>query len=313
MSADSGVQWLSVRERGSVLGLRFLIFMITLGGRWLVRLFMWPVALYYVVFHGTVRRSLRDYHTRLDGEHPSFWTLFRHVRRFANIAVDRFFLVKGRFNLFQFTETGKEHLDALTASRTGAILLGAHLGSFEAMRALSRDCALPLNVVGYFGNAKAFNAALEKYDPSCNVKLIEIEPGSVSFVFKIKKCIDRGELVAILGDRVGLSGQTVEASFLGEPAAFSAGVYAMASVLRCPVYFTAALYSEPNRYDLYCEPFAEQIELPRGDRQAALARYAQLFADRLEHYCRKAPDNWFNFYDYWAKPVVEERESKEAA
>jgi predicted LPLAT superfamily acyltransferase len=25
----------------------------------------------------------------------------------------------------------------------------------------------------------------------------------------------------------------------------------------------------------------------------------QRYADRLEHYCRVAPYNWFNFYDFW--------------
>jgi predicted LPLAT superfamily acyltransferase len=29
--------------------------------------------------------------------------------------------------------------------------------------------------------------------------------------------------------------------------------------------------------------------------EQALKRYAQ----RLEHYCRMAPYNWFNFYDFW--------------
>jgi predicted LPLAT superfamily acyltransferase len=25
----------------------------------------------------------------------------------------------------------------------------------------------------------------------------------------------------------------------------------------------------------------------------------RLYASRLEHYCRDAPYNWFNFYDFW--------------
>jgi len=25
----------------------------------------------------------------------------------------------------------------------------------------------------------------------------------------------------------------------------------------------------------------------------------QKYVERLEHYCRLAPYNWFNFYDYW--------------
>jgi predicted LPLAT superfamily acyltransferase len=29
--------------------------------------------------------------------------------------------------------------------------------------------------------------------------------------------------------------------------------------------------------------------------EGAIARYAE----RLEHYARSAPDNWFNFHDFW--------------
>jgi predicted LPLAT superfamily acyltransferase len=43
------------------------------------------------------------------------------------------------------------------------------------------------------------------------------------------------------------------------------------------------------------------FELPRErrDRSAALSQVVQHFADRLAHYARLAPYNWFNLYDYW--------------
>jgi predicted LPLAT superfamily acyltransferase len=87
---------------------------------------------------------------------------------------------------------------------------------------------------------------------------------------------------------------------LGEPARFPAGPFIIASLLQCPVYLVFGLFHRPNRYDLYCEPFAERVQLPRKTRQQALTTYAQKFADRLEHYCRLGPYNWFNFYDFWS-------------
>jgi predicted LPLAT superfamily acyltransferase len=72
-------------------------------------------------------------------------------------------------------------------------------------------------------------------------------------------------------------------------------------MLKCPVYLTFGLYRDPDTYELHCEPFADRIELPRKERQAALARYAQKYAERLESYVKRAPDNWFNFYDFWRK------------
>jgi predicted LPLAT superfamily acyltransferase len=114
-----------------------------------------------------------------------------------------------------------------------------------------------------------------------------------------KEAIERGELVAVLGDRVGVNDKTATATFLGAPARFPTGPYTLAALLKCPIYLTFGLYAGGNRYDLYCEPFAEHLELPRGRREAAAAVHVQRYADRLEHHCRLAPLNWFNFYDFW--------------
>ena len=121
----------------------------------------------------------------------------------------------------------------------------------------------------------------------------------VDFMLRIRELIDEGALVALLGDRVGKDDRAVEVDFMGGRARFPTGPYLLASMLKCPVYLTFGLYRDPDGYDLHCEPFAERIELPRGERQEALERYAQQYADRLEHYTRSAPDNWFNFYDFW--------------
>jgi predicted LPLAT superfamily acyltransferase len=106
-------------------------------------------------------------------------------------------------------------------------------------------------------------------------------------------------MLAILGDRVGLNDKHVAVTFLGHTALFPTGPFLLAAALKCPVYLVFGLYSEPNRYDLYCEPFLDKVELPRSSRQRALQEVTQRFAERLEHYAKRAPYNWFNFYDFW--------------
>jgi predicted LPLAT superfamily acyltransferase len=53
---------------------------------------------------------------------------------------------------------------------------------------------------------------------------------------------------------------------------------------------------------LHCEPFENLIDLPRGAREEALHACVARYAARLEHHCRLAPYNWFNFYDFWSSP-----------
>ena len=75
------------------------------------------------------------------------------------------------------------------------MLLGAHLGSFEAMRAMATDKSLPLNIVGYFKNARLINGVLEKLNPGLAARVINVER-NMNFVLTLKERIDAGEMVA---------------------------------------------------------------------------------------------------------------------
>jgi predicted LPLAT superfamily acyltransferase len=143
------------------------------------------------------------------------------------------------------------------------------------------------------------NAALTKLNPLSSARLIARGDG-VEFMLRIREKLRQGDRVAILADRVAPGERVAEVDFLGAKARFPTGPYLLAALLKCPVYLTFGLYRAPNRYDLFCEPFEEEIQLPREARDEALHAYAQKFATRLEHYVRLAPDNWFNFYDFWS-------------
>jgi predicted LPLAT superfamily acyltransferase len=64
------------------------------------------------------------------------------------------------------------------------------------------------------------------------------------------------------------------------------------------------VYRGGNRYDLHFERLIEKPRLERAQRDEVIRQWAALYASRLEHYCRMAPFNWFNFYDFWAEADV---------
>lgn len=291
--------WLKVAESGALFGLRFLAVMATLLGRTPVRWLLRVIVFYYALVRRDAMRISADYLAQLQQPH-GFWDCYRHILCFAECTTDRFFFIRGLHHFFDIRANGRENLERLKQSGRGAILLGAHLGSFEAMHASGGVEGYQISVVGYFRNARLINEVLTTVGRGVHASLIEVSPGDVSFPLRLRDRIERGELLAILGDRL-VGGAEVEVDFLGRKARLPAGVYAIASVLKCPVYLTFGLYHPPNRYELYCELFAERIELPRGNRQEAIARYAQQYADRVAHYCRLAPNNWFNFYDFWSE------------
>jgi predicted LPLAT superfamily acyltransferase len=71
--------------------------------------------------------------------------------------------------------------------------------------------------------------------------------------------------------------------------------------MHAPGLLCLGLYRGKRRYDVHFELLTEAIDVPRARRREAIHGYLQQYVSRLEHYCRLAPYNWFNFYDYWQR------------
>jgi predicted LPLAT superfamily acyltransferase len=304
--------WLSRRERGTVFGIRAAFRLATLIGRPLTKPLVAAIAMWYRLTDKRAVRASQGWLERVTGERPGFWRVYRHFYTFAQVTMDRAFLLTDHTKRLRFTRTGQEHLEAQKATGHGAVLLGAHLGSYEAMRAGGRNETLRIKIVGYFANSKMINALMAELNPAATTEVIHLGEDPAGVMANVKDALERGDFVGMMADRTGLSERTVEATFFGERARFASGPFLLASILRCPVYLAFGIYRAPNRYDLFCEPFADRVEIPRADREGALRDWAQRYAERLEHHARQAPDNWFNFFDFWATARQQEAQRDEA-
>lgn len=291
--------WLSQGERGAIWAIRITAFWVGILGRKPARLLVCGLAAYYAVFDRTARRASAQWLERVHGKAPGFGEIYRHILCFAQVTLDRLLFVRGTLGAFEIKRTGTEALEAQVATGKGAFLLGAHLGSMDAMRVEGEKQQLPVTVVGHFENARMINSVLEALNPELSSRVVHTGQDPVSLALTLRDRIAEGNLIAVTADRVGMNDKFVEVDFFGAPAAFSTGPFILASVLKCPIYLVFGLYFEPNRYELFCELFADRIELPRGNREEALKRVVSRYAERLEVYCRRAPNNWFNFFDFW--------------
>jgi predicted LPLAT superfamily acyltransferase len=291
--------WRAVPERGTVLGIRFVAVLCRTFGRRAASAFLWFLSVYYALFARSARRASRSYLARI-GEPARFGAVVSHFWHFARVSLDRYLFLSGRIDEFDVRLNGNERIDRAASGGKGAILLGSHVGSFEAMRAVATRDDVPLTVIVDFRTAERVNGVLARLGPHVNFRMIALDETRVTSMLDVKQRIDRGELVAILGDRIPeRSDRAVDAELLGGTAAFPTGPFLLAHMLKCPVYLVFALFHEPNRYEVYCEPFADVIKLPRATRDEALKTYAQQYATRLEAYVKKAPYNWFNFFEFW--------------
>ncbi|MBK9071552.1 MAG: hypothetical protein IPL79_11185 [Myxococcales bacterium] len=297
--------WRSIPEAGTVLGIRFVVALARLAGRRVAGWFLYGLCLYYATFHRAARRVSAAYLQRM-GLPATFRQTLRHLHAFAQTSLDRLFFLTGKWHALQIERHGHELIVQAVQRKTGALLVGAHLGSFEAMRAAAAHFAVPLTIVVDFTNAERVNRVLQSLAPGALLRVISLGgsgPGAaIEPILKIKAAIARGELVAMLSDRRSdRDERCVTATCLGAPARFPLGPWILAHSLGCPVYFVAGLYTKPNRYDLHCELLAERVVLRRGDRAGAAQPYVDQFAQFIDKYAQLAPLNWFNFYDFWSQ------------
>lgn len=295
---DSRPQWLGRPERGTAAAIRALTWITVVLGRRIGRIFLYPICLYFLLFSKRSRAASQNYLGRVLGRRVWLIDSFRHYHAFASTVHDRVHLVAGGHEAFDVTVRSDRQVENWLQRERGCILLGAHFGSFEILRAYGNaKHQRPVNVVMHLENAAKTNRVLESIAPHLRSRVIPL--GTPESVLQMQECISRGEVVGILGDRVWKDDRAISCEFLGGVARFPVGPLLLAGLLNAPVILFFGVYRGGRRYEILFEPFAECIVLPRSSREATLRSWIERYARRLEHHCRRAPYNWFNFYDYW--------------
>jgi predicted LPLAT superfamily acyltransferase len=290
--------WLEQRERANDPALRFLVWLALGLGRPAGRLLLYPVCLYFLVFSVKGRTASRRYLGKVLNRPPRVADLFRHYYSFATVALDRMFLLRNRFAQFDVRVHGKDILEEAKARGEPCFLLGAHFGSFEALHVFGEEHNLNVTMIMFEHGSRSMNALARAINPDLDRSVIGM--GSLDSMIKVQERLDRGDWVGMLGDRRIHESGAVHVPFLGGTAALPTAPFRLAALIGRPVVLMVALYRGGNRYDLHFERLVEMPKLDRGKRDAMIRACAARYAQRLEHYCRLAPYNWFNFYDFWA-------------
>ena len=294
----SSAEWTQRPERSNMTILRVMVLISLHLGRGIGRIVLYGIAAYFFVFAPSASRASRAFLRRALGRKASPRDGFRHVLSFASTIHDRIYLLNERFDLFDIDLIGKEHLDAAASAGEGVLLMGAHLGSFEVMRSLGRkNVGQSVTMLMYEENARMVNASLAAINPAATQDIIAL--GRPDSMLQAQEKLAAGHFVGMLADRGLGNDASRQIDFLGTPAAFPLGPFRVAAMLRRPVLFMTGLYLGGNRYRIHFEPLADFTQVERGTRDAAITAAQDAYVARLEHYCRLAPYNWFNFFDFW--------------
>ncbi len=306
-------EWARQQERSNMTMLRLMTWISLRLGRRVARVVLLGTSLYFLLFTRSARLASRAYLLRVLGRPPRLGEIFRHFHSFAACIHDRVYLLNDRFDLFDIELHGEAVIKAVTASGRGAILMGAHMGSFEVVRAIGRQQPdLRVAMVMYEENARKINAALAAINPAAVRDIIPL--GQLDSMLLVQARLEEGTVLGVLGDRTLGRNPTLSVPFLGQPAEIPLGPMRLAAMLKCPVLFMCGLYLGGNRYAIHFEPLADFTGIERKERDAAIRQATLAYTACLERHCRAAPFNWFNFFDFWrASPRIERNTGSKTA
>ena len=301
----SVADWAVAPERSNRATLRLMAWIAVHLGRRVARLVLHPITLYFLCFAPTARRHSGRYLQRVFGRPPRLAERYRHFHAFAATVLDRIYFVRGAMHEFEFAIHGEALIDASLAEGQGAFLLGAHIGSFEALHAVGTSRpGMRVAMVMYPDNARLIQGVLQSVAPDLELGIITI--GRAGSTLAIRDWLDGGGLAGLLGDRFLPAGPhhrsgSVALPFLGRVTHFADGPLRLAQLLRRRVIFMVGLYHGGRRYEVRFLPLADfrqrEDDADARERQVqqALGRYVAL----LESLVRERPFNWFNFHDFW--------------
>jgi len=306
-AAGASRPWAQIDEVTFVAGMRLLFWLGRVLGRWPFRLVLYPVLLWYVIAKPWARVASQDYLRRMaqcggvTDSATGFTGVLRHFASFGECILDKLLLWCGLFDTGAVEIHGDEQIARQIAGKQGGMIICCHLGNLELCRLMAkRQPGLKLTVLLHTKHATRFNRLLAQVNPDSQLNIMQVTELTPATAALLQEKIAQGEFVAIAGDRIPVARQprVALAPFLGALAPFPVGPYVMASLFQCPVYLLFALRRRRG-WEIHFELFRRSIGLPRKDRATALDDLAGAYAGRLEAYCRQAPLQWFNFYDFW--------------
>ncbi|NHA08571.1 glycosyltransferase family 2 protein [Enterobacter roggenkampii] len=314
--------WAQQDEVKGLWGMRLMLRVWERLGRRAFTVLLWPVIGVYWLIARPARQASRQWMARVKQELrqrsmpvPSRLNSFFHFMRFGNAMLDKVASWRGELKLHRDIVFAPGASGALNiAAPQGKLLLASHLGDVEACRALAQlEGSKIINALVFSENAQRFKQIMSEMAPEAGVNLMSVTDIGPDTAIAIKEKLERGEWVAIVGDRIAVNPQrggewrVIWSRFMGQPAPFPQGPFILASILRCPVVLIFALRQQ-GKLVLHYEPFADPLRLPRGERQQALQDTVDRYAQRLEHYALMSPLDWFNFFDFWHLPESSEKE-----
>ena len=191
---------------------------------------------------------------------------------------------------------GIEHFEQLESHAGGAIILTAHMGSYDLgahlFAEISKRHIVMVRAPETDPETRQFEEELHERTAADTLQ-VDFNTRASELALDLLGAVQRGELIAIQGDRVTPGISTLPATLFGKPTLLPAGPFALAMAARVPIYPLFIIRMGRRRYRLVV---GEPIEVVRTrDRSEAFQRAVGKWTRELESVIRTTWFQWFNF------------------
>lgn len=291
MSGDNGRGW-NGRSRGGRTGYLIFIRTVRFAGLRCAYGLLAAVVVYYMLFAPRAVGALWHYYRRSGrGRLRAAGCIYRHFYRFGQTLIDRLAVDAGMASRFGYEFENYDRFIEILDSGRGVIMIGAHVGCWQAGATFFGDYASRINVVMLDAEYRRIRELIDETARRRSYKVIAVdENDALSSVLAVKSALDRGEYVCFQGDRWLREDKVLVHRFMGAEARFPLGPFLTAARMKAPVVFYYAMRERGRRYRFI---FREAPDA--ADEKTLLGSYVASLEDIVERY----PDQWFNFYDFW--------------
>ncbi|PCJ83280.1 MAG: lipid A biosynthesis acyltransferase [Flavobacteriales bacterium] len=283
----------SGQSRGNVLGYKIFVFFLRHIGLSAAYFLLRFVALYFCFFSGKAGHHIHSYFRQMRGY--GYWKslikVYQNYYIFGQTLIDKVAILSGFKTNFTYDFDGEENLVEILKQGKGGILISAHIGNFE----ISGNFLQRLNSRLHLVTTDAEHAHIRNYLNSVmihNKTDFIIVKEDLSHIFHINKALKNNEMIVFTGDRFMGTTKKIKGKLLGKDAWFPAGPFKLACRHKIPTIFVFVMKETNNHYHFY-----GRMASTKDGPEKLLEQYTTIIESMLEKY----PEQWFNYYDFWAE------------
>jgi predicted LPLAT superfamily acyltransferase len=195
--------------------------------------------------------------------------------------------------------SGREHFESLQARNGGAIILTAHMGNYDlgayVFAATSHRKIVMVRAPEADPDTKEYEETLHGRTTSSGLK-IDFSTRASELALDLLHALQRGEIIAIQGDRVTPGVAALPATLFGKPVDLPAGPFALAMAARVPIYPLFIFRQGRRRYKLLVGAPFDVVR--NRDRSEAFENALAQWTGELEQVLKTAWFQWFAFQPF---------------